>query len=45
MRGLVPRLGRGARVVLAADLLSAVGTGMTLPFKLRRPVPSPNSLA
>ncbi|HEX5297980.1 MAG TPA: MFS transporter [Streptosporangiaceae bacterium] len=34
MRGLVPRLGRGAWVVLAADLLSAVGTGMTLPFLL-----------
>ena len=33
-RGLVPRLGRGAWVVLAADLLSAVGTGMTLPFLL-----------
>jgi len=34
VRGLVPRLGRGAWVVLAADLLSAVGTGMTLPFLL-----------
>jgi MFS family permease len=33
-RGLVPRLGRDAWVVLAADLLSAVGTGMTLPFLL-----------
>ena len=32
--GLVPRLGRGAWVVLVADLLSAVGTGMTLPFLL-----------
>jgi len=34
VRGLVPRLGRGAWVVLAADLVSAVGTGMTLPFLL-----------
>jgi MFS family permease len=33
-RGLAPGLGRDARVVLAADLLSAVGTGMTLPFLL-----------
>ncbi len=33
-RGLVPRLGRDTWVVLAADLLSAVGTGMTLPFLL-----------
>lgn len=33
-RGLVPRLGRDACVVLASELLSAVGTGMTLPFLL-----------
>jgi len=31
-RGLVPRLSRSAWVVLGADTLSAVGTGMTLPF-------------
>ena len=33
-RRLLPPLGRDARLVLGGDVLSAVGTGMTLPFLL-----------
>src|SRR5215216_671839 len=34
MRALVPELPRGAWTLLAGDAVSAVGSGMTLPFLL-----------
>ena len=34
MRSLVPRLPRGAWVILGGDTLSAIGSGLTLPFLL-----------